>query len=95
MRPKRLDGLVARALDIGKLVTSTANAIDLAAIAELARGLLGESLVAIPDRHAGAGIEKALDDGAPDALRAAGDDGELAGQIDLVGHGAFLTQSSS
>src|SRR5258705_4267449 len=40
----------------------------------------------IPDRDLGAGGDKALGDGAPKSLRAAGDDGAAAVQIDLV-HG--------
>ena len=43
--------------------------------ADLLRGLLGERQVVIPDRDLGAGGDKALGDGAPKALRAAGDDG--------------------
>ena len=48
--------------------------------------LLGERLVMIPDRDLGAGSDKTLGDGAPKTLRAAGDDGAAAVQIDLV-HG--------
>jgi len=47
----------------------------------------GERLVMIPDRDLGAGTDKTLGDGAPKPLRAAGDDGAAAVQIDLV-HGA-------
>src|SRR5216684_521397 len=47
-------------------------------------GLLGERLVMIPDRNLGAGGDKTLGDGAPKPLRAAGDDGAAAVQIDLV-----------
>src|SRR6266851_8771477 len=47
-------------------------------------GLLGERLVMIPDRNLGAGGDKTLGDGAPKPLRAAGDDGAAAVEIDLV-----------
>src|SRR5437588_2925296 len=47
----------------------------------------------IPDRDLGAGGDKTLGDRAPKPLRAAGDDGAAAVQIDLV-HGAIpLLQS--
>ena len=46
-------------------------------------------VVVIPDRDLCAGSDKTLGDRAPKALRAAGDDGASAVQIDLV-HGAAL-----
>jgi hypothetical protein len=52
--------------------------------------LLGELFVAIPDRDGSTRIEHPFDDGAADALRAAGDDGRLAREINPVGHVAFL-----
>ena len=42
--------------------------------------------VAIPDRDLRAGCHEALGDGLAEALRAAGDDGDAAFQIDLVCH---------
>ena len=44
--------------------------------------------VAIPQGHARPRGEQAFGDGAADALRAAGDDGASAGQVDLV-HDAY------
>ena len=69
------------------LVTSQATARTLPRLLEFAGGLLGEGLVAVPDRDRGAGVEQPLGDGAADSLRAAGDDGETAGEVDGVGHG--------
>ena len=68
------------------LVTSHGDRDGLAAVVQFVGGLLGQRLVAIPDRDRRAGVEKPLDDRAADALRAAGDDGVAAGEIDLVGH---------
>ena len=53
---------------------------------KLGRGLLRERKIAIPDRHRGAGIQKALDDGAADALRATGNDRITSAEIDFIGH---------
>ena len=65
--------------------TSTLKARD--GGADFLRGLFGERLVVIPDRDLGAGGDEALGDRAPKTLRAAGDDGAAAVQIDLV-HGS-------
>ena len=80
MRPKRLHGVVARALDVLQVGHVARDRDDLAAALQLAGGLLGEGLVAVPDRDRGAGIEEPLDDRPPDPLRAAGDDREAAGR---------------
>src|SRR5450631_264181 len=55
--------------------------------ADFLGGFFGERLVMIPDRDFCAGTDKTLGNGAPEALRTAGDDGAAAVQIDLV-HGA-------
>ena len=49
-----------------------------------ARRLVGEVAVEVPDLDRGAAGGEALDDGLADALRAAGDDGDMAVEIDLV-----------
>ena len=68
------------------LVTSTGNGLDAPVAPQLGRGLLGKRAVAVPDRDRGAGIEQPLDDGAADALRAAGHHRDPAAEIDPVGH---------
>ncbi len=65
-------------------------AASFAAALEFLDGLLRECRVAIPDRHGRAGLKEALGDRSPDPLRAAGDDRETAGQIDLLGMIASL-----
>ena len=53
--------------------------------------LLCEGLVMIPDRDLGAGTDKTFCDGAPESLRAAGDHGAAAVEIDLVHGGSPFT----
>ena len=64
--------------------TSTLNAVTAGPICFAVFSANG--LVVIPDRDLGAGSDETLGDGAPKTLRAAGDDGAAAVQIDLV-HG--------
>src|SRR5215203_1731862 len=52
------------------------------------RGLLGELAVKVPDLDRCATRGKALDDGLPDALRAARDNGDVSIEINLV-HGSL------
>src|ERR1700730_17336861 len=54
--------------------------------ADFLGSLVCKRLVMIPDRDFGAGTDKTLGNGAPKSLRAAGDNGAAAVQIDLV-HG--------
>src|SRR6476469_1053255 len=53
-----------------------------------------EWLVVIPDRHPGSGDHEALGNRAPETLRAAGDHGAAAVQIDLV-HRCFLYRGTN
>ena len=85
--PKRLERGVAGLLDRGEIGHVDLEGGD--AGADFLRGLLRERQVVIPDRDLGAGGDKALGDGAPKTLRAAGDDGAAAVQIDLV-HGVSV-----
>ena len=55
-------------------------------VADLGRGLLGEVAVEVPDLDRSAGRGEALDDRLADALGAAGDDRDMAVEVDLV-HG--------
>ena len=71
--------------------TSTLNAVTRGA--DFLGGPLRERLVVIPDRDLGAGGDEALGDRAAETLRAAGDDGAAAVQIDLV-HGEILLVSN-
>src|ERR1700731_447779 len=89
---ERLQRRIPRLLDRGEVRYVDLERGD--AIADLLRGLLGQRQIMIPDRDPGAGTDKALVDRAPKALRAAGDDGAAAVQIDLV-HGSFPTRSFS
>ena len=91
--PERGLGGVSRALDLGKLGHVDRDRRDAVARLERVGGFLRELAVAVPDRDRRAGIEKPLDDCAPDALRPAGDDREPAGQIDLVGHAPLPASS--
>ncbi len=60
--------------------------------ADFLGGLFRKRQIMIPDRDLGAGGDEALGDGAAKPLRAAGDDGAAAVQIDLV-HVVFLLSS--
>src|ERR1700759_4894470 len=55
--------------------------------ADLLGGLFCKRQVVVPDRDLGAGSYEALGDRAPKTLRAAGDNGATAVQIDLVHDG--------
>ena len=57
------------------------------------RGVLGPSQIATHDRDARARLRKGLRNGASDSTRAAGDEGVLAGEIDL--HDATIWRSFS
>ena len=61
--------------------------------ADFLRGLFRKRQVMIPDRDLGAGGDEALGDGAAKTLRAAGDDGAAAVEIDLV-HGVIFPDQS-
>ena len=80
---------VARALDIRIIGDIDGDRLNAAALGQFRRGLLGQFKVAVPDRDGGAGIEKPFDDGAANALRAAGHGREFACEIDLVGHAGY------
>src|SRR6185503_7128983 len=81
---ERLAGVVARALDLGVVGHVDRKSRNLTS--ERTAGLVRKRLVAVPDRDRRAGGEKALDDGAADALGAAGDHRVLARQIDRIRH---------
>jgi hypothetical protein len=77
---------LARAFDVTVIRDIDGNGGDAATGFELLRGLLRQREIAIPDRHRSAGVEKTLDDGAADSLRAAGDNRMTSAEIDRVGH---------
>src|SRR6202790_787101 len=81
---ERLEGGICRLFNRGQIRHVDLERRD--AGADFFCRLFGERLVMMPDRDFGAGTDKTLGDGAPKTLRAAGDDGAAAVQIDLV-HG--------
>jgi hypothetical protein len=82
----------ARLLDLGKVGHVAGDSLRLAAVVELARGLLRERAVAVPDGDRGARIQEPLDNRAADALRAAGYYGAPPGKVDPVGHRGNLAK---
>ena len=79
---ERLQRLVAGLLDGGEIGNVDLEGRD--GRADFLRGLFRKRQVVIPDRDLRAGCDEALGDRAPKTLRAAGDDGAAAVQIDLV-----------
>ena len=51
---------------------------------ELARGRLDQGRIAVPQRNAGPGPQQTFGNRAANPLRAAGDDGPPAGQVELM-----------
>ena len=84
------EGLVAGALDGGIVGDIDADCDDLAAAGKFLRRPFGERAVAIPDRHACAVAEQALDNGAADALGAAGHNRSACGKVISCGHGGLM-----
>jgi hypothetical protein len=87
----RLGDAFGRGGDVGLAGQLDHVGADAAGLAELALGL-GELLaVRVPQGDRGARGEHALGDGVADALRAAGDDGDAALQVDPVHEGQSLS----
>ena len=87
MRPSALSVVVARTLDIGQLCHIDRDGRDPAAIFQFGGGLLGQRVVAVPDRDRRAGIQQTARRSArPMPCAPPVTTAFLPLKIDLVGH---------